>query len=668
MKPAGSFSFKKQAASLDRSGITGHPEDFDSGRSGPGERAEAASAGLLERLARIARTSRGTAVGLAKVARTTWRASRMITILLAVSTLVIGLVPTATVYITRLLVDGVSAAAREGGADRTGPIVTLVVIQFGVFAVGSVGNAIRSITEQLLQQKVSLAVQTRVMDHASGLELAFFEDSASYDLLRQAQQEAATRPVSMISNAFGFFQTSVTFVSMIGLLVGLSPILGVVALLAPVPAFLADARFGRRAFRLTQWASPIRRRMQYLSQLVTSDTAAKEVKLFGLGTFLVDRFRMLGMLVYQRQRAMVTRRYLIYTGWGLLTTLAGSLTYLYVALQAVAGRLTVGDLVLLTGAVAAVQTCVQTMFRNMVAVYEDNLYMNRLHDLTALRTGLPRPDRPVPLCPPVPGQVVFDAVSFSYPGSDTPALREVSFEIRPGQTLAVVGRNGAGKSTLVKLLGRLYDPTGGRITLDGVDLRELDPDQLRAQVAAMFQDYVAYQATAAENIGLGGLDRLDDRETVTEAAGNGGALEFVTRLPLGLDTPLGKWFDKGVELSGGEWQKIALSRAFMRPGGILVLDEPTSALDAQAEHELFERLRQLADGRTTIYVSHRFSTVRMADRILLLEGGRVREFGTHDELLDLGGEYARLFRLQAKNYLDSPGHRQTPISQNGRHG
>jgi ATP-binding cassette, subfamily B, bacterial len=661
MKHAGRFAAKKYAASLGRSGITGQPEDFDADRD-PDRDPEADTDGPpvrpRERLRRAAATGRGTVLGLAKVVRMTWPVSRVMTLVLAVSTVAIGLTPTATVWITRLLVNEV------GAGGRSGVVLSLVSVQFGVFAAGSLATAVRGITEQLLQQKVTLAVQTTVLNHASRLDLAFFEDSKSYDLLRQAQQEAATRPVSMLANAIGLLQTSVTFLSMIGLLVGLSPVLGLVALLAPVPAFLADARYGRRAFRLTRWASPIRRRMQYLSGLVTADTAAKEIRLFGLGPFLVDRFRLLGEVVYRRHRTMVARRTLSYLGWGLVTTLAGSLTALYVALEAVAGRLTVGDLVMLTAAVASLQASVQAIFRGMVAVYEDNLYMNQLHELTATPSAMPRPDRPVPLPDPLRGHLVFDAVSFSYPGSDARALREVSFEVRPGEVLAVVGRNGAGKSTLVKLLARLYDPAAGRITLDGVDLREVDPDELRSRIAAMFQDYVAYQATAAENIGLGDLPRLEDRDAVTEAARNGGALGFLGSQPRGLDTPLGKWFDRGVELSGGEWQKIALSRAFMRSGGVLVLDEPTAALDAQAEHELFERLRLLARERTAIYVSHRFSTVRMADRILLLVDGRVGELGTHEELMALGGEYARLFSLQASHYLDAPA--PVPVPDDGR--
>jgi len=458
----------------------------------------------------------------------------------------------------------------------------------------------------------------------------------------------------MVSNAFGQLQVIITFAGMIALLVGLSPLLALLALVTPVPGFLSDTRFGRRAFRFSRWAAPIRRRMQYLNDLVTTDAAAKEVKLFGLGPYFTGRFRAMGQELYRRQRRLVVGRNLSHAGWGLLTTAMTAMTYLYVALQAAGGRLAVGDLVLFGAALTAVQASVQSLLRGATAMYEDNLYISRLHALLAIPASVagPRPVRPLPA--PLRGHVVFEHVSFRYPGSESLALDDVSIEIRPGRTLAVVGRNGAGKSTLVKLLCRLYDPAAGRILLDGVDLRELDRDQVRAVIGALFQDHVAYQATAAENIGLGHLPDLSDRAKVAACARQGGAARMIEALPDGYDTQLGRWFDGGVELSGGEWQKIALSRAFMRDARLLILDEPTSALDALAEHELFERLRRLARGRTTVYVSHRFSTVRAADRVLLLDAGRVAEYGTHDELMARGRQYAQLFGVQAFGDLDEP--------------
>jgi len=649
------------------SGLTGSPDIPEP----PEERPRS----LRDRYRLVRQAIRGTMSALPQVLQLVWRTSAPLTMGLAGATVLAGITPAATAYTAKLLINAVvrgigvhvfhqpdvgslgiplPLGLRWPPLTTTGVIVVLAVIQFGIFALNSLLSTVRNITQQLLQERMTLQVQLMVMERAAVLDLPFFEESASYDLLRRAQQDAATRPLMMVNSAFGLIQTVITFASMVALLIGVSWPLAVIALLSPVPAFIADTRYGWRGYNLARWASPIRRRMQYLTTLVTTDTFAKEVKLFGLGGYFIQRFRLLSSTYYERQRRLITARYLVGFLWSSITTLAGSVTYLYVALRAITGALTLGDLTLYTQAASSVQSSIQGILGGFTGMYENNLYLSNLFELMATPARIQAPAEPRPLPDPLRGEVRFEHVSFSYPNSGAQALRDVSFTIAAGETIAVVGRNGAGKTTLIKLLCRLYDPTEGRILLDGIDIREFDPDELRGAIGAMFQDFVTYQATAAENVGLGDLPDLENRAAIEAAARKGGADELIAGLPYGYDTPLGKWFDQGANLSGGEWQKVALGRAFMRNVRILVLDEPTSALDAQAEYELFERLRRLSEGRTAVYISHRFSTVRQADRILFFERGRLVEEGTHDELMALGGRYARLFTMQASAYTGDP--------------
>ncbi len=650
----------------DRSGLTGSAEI-------PDPPAERAAPGLVARLRRLAATVRGTFLGMARVLRLTWAAGAALTVGLGAATAASGLIPLANVSLARLLINTVANGIRlhaEHRPARLPPpiplpglpahvsvvtaVLVLVIMQFLVFAATQLLTSVGTLCRQLLQDKVTLYIQLRIMEHASALDLPFFETSSSYDLLKQVDAESSVRPVNMINSAFSLVQTSITFISMAGLLAALSPPLAVVALLAPVPAFIADAKYGRKGFRLSMWTSPARRRMTYLLQLVTTDTYAKEVQLFGLAPYLTERFRLLSRSYYARQRRQIGRRQLAVPAWTTLSTLAGSAIYAYVALLAVAGRLTLGDLALYTGAAAALQSALQTLFQTFSSMYEDNLYFDVYRRFLAARPGIRAPEQARLLPWPPRGHVVFEHVSFRYPGVRQHALSDVSFELRPGEMVALVGVNGAGKSTLIKLLCRLYDPEEGRILLDGIDLRDLDPRELRSHIGALFQDHVSYQASAAENIGLGDVRRLADRARIEDAAVRAGADELIRGLARGYDTPLGRWFDQGASLSGGEWQRVALGRSFMRDATLLILDEPSSALDARAESDLIARLRHLAEGRTTVYISHRFSTVRRADRIVVLDEGHIIETGTHDELMAVQGVYAELYQLQADAYLGDP--------------
>jgi len=598
-------------------------------------------------------------VSTVRVFRLVWQTNKWQTLALAALTLLLAVIPAAQVWLAGALIDQVADGIRTGEADPyIRPIVILAIAQLVLFLAGSLFQTLSNIDQQLLQEKLTIHVQQLIMRHANSLDLADFENATYYDQLQQAQRESANRPVQMVSGVFGLARSVITFATMVGLLIGLSPWIAVAALLSPIPAFISNSRYSWWGFQQMRRLSPTRRMMSYLTNVLTTDSFNKEIKLYTLGDHFIDRYDDIAQRYYGETRSLLIRRYLAGFGWGALTIVASSATFLYVALQAVRGVISLGQLTVFTQAAQQVQNSFQGLLGGFQSIYEHGLYLSTLYDLLDREPQIAAPAQPVPVRVPFEQGIEFRNVTFTYPGRSAPALDDVSFHIGLGETVALVGKNGAGKSTIVKLLGRLYDPQEGQILIDGVDVRDYDPAELRKQFGMMFQDYAMYQLPVSENIGVGNVEQAADRAAVESAAVRGGAARLIDSLPDKYDTILGKWFEEGHQLSGGEWQRIALSRAFMRDAQILILDEPTSALDAEAENDLFARIKQLAQGRMAIFISHRFSTTRRADRILVLENAKLIEQGTHAELMELNGRYAELFNLQAESYL-------MPVGGNG---
>jgi ATP-binding cassette subfamily B protein len=581
-----------------------------------------------------------------------WSTSRRLTIALALLTLVAGVLPAAIAYVGALIVDAVVAAIAVHGASGAvdlGTVLSYVALEGLLVAAMAATQRGLSTCQSLLRAQLGQRVNEMILEKALTLELRHFEDSEFYDKLTRARREASTRPLSLVMRSFGLVQNGIALVSYGTLLWQFSPWAVLVLLVAGLPSFVAEAKFSGDAFRLFRWRSPETRMQMYLETVLAREDHAKEVQLFGLGPLLLDRYRAIFRKVFREDRALTIRRDTWGFFLGLISTAAFYAAYAWIAVSAVRGAITLGQMTMYVLLFRQGQAAVSASLAAISGMYEDNLYLSTLYDY--LDTPVDAPAGTA-AAGPAPGDGVrFEDVSFTYPGATEPAVTDVSFHLRPGQSLALVGENGSGKTTLIKLLTRLYVPSAGRITLDGLDLAAWNPAALRRRVAVIFQDFARYQLKVGENIGVGDVAHFDDEARWREAAELATAAPFVEEMPAGYQTQLGKWFKDGRELSGGQWQKIALARAFIREGAdILVLDEPTAAMDARAEAQVFEQFRELARERMVILISHRFSTVRMADQILVVQGGRILERGNHEELMQLDGLYAHLFSLQARGY------------------
>jgi ATP-binding cassette subfamily B protein len=588
-----------------------------------------------------------------------WRTSASLTTADLSLRLVRALLPIATLYVGKLIIDEVVSLAGTSGTptsisawwssgllDRLG---WLLLLEFLLAVSADVLGRVVSLIDSLLSERFTNETSVRLMEHAAELDLEDFEDSELQDQLERARRQTMGR-MTMMTQLFGQAQDVITIISFGAGLAIYAPWLIALLFVALVPAFVGEAHFNAQSYSLDYARTPQRRELDYVRQTGASVETAKEVKIFGLYSFLIERYKALSTAFYTANRALAMRR----AGWGGLLTAVGTAGYYtaygFIAWRTLRGEFTIGDLTFLSGSFRRLRTLLEGLLIGFSQLAGQALYLDDLFSFFEIEPEIISPPNPRPFPSPIREGFTFEDAGFQYPGAERWAVRHLSFTLHAGEVLALVGENGAGKTTLVKLLARLYDPDEGRILLDGHDLREYDLVQLRANIGVIFQDFVRYHLTAAENIAVGRIDAREDRARIEAAAERSLADEVIRKLPLGYDQIIGKRFKKGVDLSGGEWQKVAIARAYMRDAQLLILDEPTAALDARSEFEVFQRFKELSEGKTAILISHRFSSVRMADRILVMSEGEIEAAGTHEELLAAGGRYAELFELQAAGY------------------
>jgi ATP-binding cassette subfamily B protein len=583
--------------------------------------------------------------------RFVWRTNRWATVGLGLLTLGGALLPASQAWVGKLIVDGVVASIQSGqDAEQVRKVFIYLLLELGLFLLSAAFNHGRRLIQQLIQLQLANRIRAEIIGKALTLDLAYFEDSDFYDRLQNARRDGGYKPVELINDTFLIVQNSITLISFALLMLRFSPWLVVVLLATSIPSFIAETRYSERGFRLLTRRAPETRQVNYLSRLLTEDTAVKEIKLFNLGGTLLNRYTTLFDKFFEEDKSLALRRATAGFGLGLIATLGFYGSYAWIVWYTVQGKISLGDMTLYLAIFRQGQSTFQSILSAVGNIYENNLFMANFFEFLCLEPRMKITGQKRKLSLPLRGGIEFRDIGFRYPDSEEWALRGVNLIIRPGEKIALVGHNGAGKTTLIKLLSRLYDPTEGSILIDGIDIRDLDPLELQQRIGVIFQDFVRYHLPVRENIGFGQIDAMDDVERIAAAARKSGAQAVVEELPEGYETMLGRWFHDGHELSLGQWQKVALARAFMRDAEILVLDEPTASVDARAEYEIFQNFKALTEGKMAILISHRFSTVRMADRIAVIQEGRIAELGTHDELLSRAGTYAELFSMQAEGY------------------
>jgi ATP-binding cassette subfamily B protein len=582
------------------------------------------------------------------VLRIVWQSGPVVVTLGLIFRLVTSLLPIAALWITKLIIDGI-VHAKSSHQPVPSSLWWLVAAEFGIAIFGSAINRVIDFLDALLADKYTRYVSIEVMQHAAGLDLIAYEDPVFYDRLDRARVQATDR-LGMIQSIGRLVQQMITAASLSVAILLFSPWLLLLLIAGIIPAFLGESHFAFLGYARNFRQTPIRRELDYLRILGGSREAAKELKLFGLKDFLIERFTRLSDLIYRENVDLARRRLVAGSFLSMIGTAGYYSAYVYVIWRTVSGPLSIGTLTFLTGAIVQASANIQQIFSTLSSIADQALFLTDLLAFFEMRPTISSKPNALPAPRPIERGFEFRNVSFRYPGASRLVLSGLNVTLRAGERVALVGENGEGKTTLVKLMTRLYDPVEGQVLLDGVDLREYSLEDLYREIGVIFQDFMRYEMTARENIAVGRIHEIDNLPLLQVAADKSMADEVIGRLPREYEQMLGRRFENGVDLSGGEWQKVALARAYLRDAQVLILDEPTAALDARSEFEVFQRFAELTAGKTALFISHRFSTVRMAQRILVLEKGRIAEDGSHEQLFRLGGRYAEMFEMQAASY------------------
>ncbi|NEP16238.1 MAG: ABC transporter ATP-binding protein [Leptolyngbya sp. SIO4C1] len=589
-----------------------------------------------------------------RLVRLVWNAAPVWLLLNIGLMLLNSLGPIVQLYVGKLIVDQVVALVEAGTLVLPRSLIWLVAAGFALRALGALLQQASTYVGRVLEDQFLLYANLRLLKQATRLDLAYYESSQFYDVLNRAQQSGSRYPLLVVRLFTSLLGQLTQFGGLLTLLLRFSPWVTLLLLVSTLPTFWIGVHYSQRRYRMTRWQTPARRQADYFGEVLTEPQYVKEVRLFNLGHYLVDQYRRIRETFNQESRQLAARQSMAQFSLELISATGFYSAYALVIWQGVRGLVTIGDLTLYVGAFQQAQGAVEGILSSIASLYEYNLYVSQYFEFLDLEPQVVSQPHPKPFPTPIRRGLMLDRVNFTYPGASEPTLKEISLQVQPQECIALVGLNGSGKTTLLKLLTRLYDIDCGEISIDGVSLQQFALSDLRRNIGVLFQDFARYALNVEDNIGFGNLAKRDDRRRIQRSAADAGAIEVIEELSDGYETILGKMFAGGVDLSGGQWQKIGLARAFMSEAQILILDEPTAAVDAIAEHDLFQRFRQLTQGKMTFLVSHRFSTVRMADRIVVLEKGRIAEIGTHDELMAQQQRYAQMFQLQAASYIDDP--------------